>query len=149
MITVIDYDSRHRDDMIFMVLSAKDALGRIPRLNDDLLDVDAHYHAVGGAFWLAIDENNRVVGSLGCNTTDTGDAILHRLYIKPQYKRQGIGSLLLAYAEDFACSHHCKRIVIHLGDPAIYWESRLFYLNHGYAYTDSDHMIKAIHLLST
>ena len=36
---IIPYDEKYRDDMIFMVLEAKDALGRIPRLNEDLLDV--------------------------------------------------------------------------------------------------------------
>lgn len=33
------YEDKYRDDMIFMVLQAKDALGRIPRLNEDLLDI--------------------------------------------------------------------------------------------------------------
>ncbi len=29
--------------LIFMVLEAKNALNRIPTLNDDLLDIDGHY----------------------------------------------------------------------------------------------------------
>lgn len=36
---IIPYDKKYRDDMIFMVLEAKNALGRIPRLNEDLLDI--------------------------------------------------------------------------------------------------------------
>lgn len=28
--TIIPYDEKYRDDMIFMVLEAKDALGRVP-----------------------------------------------------------------------------------------------------------------------
>ncbi len=36
---VIPYDEKYRDDMIFMVLEAKDALGRVPGLNEDLLDI--------------------------------------------------------------------------------------------------------------
>ena len=40
---IIPYEEQYRDDMIFMVLSAKDALGRVPRLNEDLLDVKKHY----------------------------------------------------------------------------------------------------------
>ena len=30
------FEDRYRDDLIFLVLSAKDALGRVPRLNEDL-----------------------------------------------------------------------------------------------------------------
>ena len=29
------YEEKYRDDMIFMVLGAKDALGRIPTINED------------------------------------------------------------------------------------------------------------------
>ena len=40
------YEGRYRDDMIFMVLQAKDALGRTPRINEDLLDIKKHYLTV-------------------------------------------------------------------------------------------------------
>ena len=59
---IIPYDERYRDDMIFMVLEAKDALGRVPRLNEDLLDVQKNYIDTGDMFWLAIDEHDRVIG---------------------------------------------------------------------------------------
>ena len=49
---IIEYSSQYRDDMIFMVLEAKNALGRIPHLNEDLLDIQGHYDAglSGGGF---------------------------------------------------------------------------------------------------
>ena len=50
--TIIPYDEKYRDDMIFMVLEAKDALGRIPRLNEDLLDIRKNYLDTGDMFWL-------------------------------------------------------------------------------------------------
>lgn len=52
-IRILPYEEAYRDDMIFMVLSAKDALGRVPRLNPDLLDVSACYLKQGDPFWLA------------------------------------------------------------------------------------------------
>ncbi len=51
---IIPYDKTYRDDMIFMVLEAKDALGRIPKLNEDLLDVEENYLRRGNAFFLAL-----------------------------------------------------------------------------------------------
>ena len=47
---IIPYEDSYRDDMIFVVLAAKDALGRVPRLNPDLLDVPANYLARGDGF---------------------------------------------------------------------------------------------------
>ena len=37
---IIKYDKKYRDDLIFMVLEAKNALGRVPGLNEDLLDIE-------------------------------------------------------------------------------------------------------------
>ena len=46
--------------MIFMILEAKNALGRVPGLNEDLLNIKKNYLDVGDMFWLAIDEQDRV-----------------------------------------------------------------------------------------
>ena len=93
---IIPYDERYRDDMIFVVLAAKDALGRVPRLNPDLLDVRANYLDKGDGFWLAIDENDRVAGCVGYSRVPgTDEAFLHRLFVKPPFKRRGVGSALL------------------------------------------------------
>ena len=59
------YEEKYRDDLIFMVLQAKDALGRVPRLNEDLLDIKANYFNRGDGFWIAVDENDRVIGCGG------------------------------------------------------------------------------------
>ena len=36
---IIKFEDKYRDDLIFMVLSAKNAIGRIPRINEELLDM--------------------------------------------------------------------------------------------------------------
>ena len=45
------FENRYRDDLIFMVLEAKDALGRIPQLNEDLLNIERNYIEKGDCFW--------------------------------------------------------------------------------------------------
>ncbi len=62
---IIQYTEKYRDDMIFMVLQAKDALGRKPGLNEDLLNIHENYINKGYTFWLAIDDLDRVVGCVG------------------------------------------------------------------------------------
>ena len=139
---IIPYEKQYRDDLIFMVLEAKNALGRVPTLNDDLLDIDGYYFNKGDLFWIALDENDRVVGCVGCNLLPEGAAVLHRLYVKYSLKRQGLGSALLETAENFARGNGRRVMRVHLGDRITYFESRAFYPKHGYAYTDADHMVK-------
>lgn len=94
---IIKFEEIYRDDMIFTVLQAKDALGRKPTINPDLLDIKANYLDCNDMFWLAIDENDRVVGCIGCSRiTDTDQAFLHRLYIKPSLnERESAQSYLI------------------------------------------------------
>lgn len=129
---IIPYEESYRDDMIFMVLEAKNALGRIPTLNEDLLDIRGHYLDKGDPFWLALDEMNRVIGCIGCNSIEgTSEVQLHRLYVKCTRKHQGIGTALLQTAEAHIRAHGKTAIHVHLGGKG-YWESRLFYPKHGY-----------------
>lgn len=131
---IIPFEEKYRDDMIFMILQAKDALGRIPGLNPDLLDIKANYFDKGDMFWLAIDESGRVIGSVGYSSVEgTSEAVLHRLFVKPGLKRQGIGSALLETAEAHMKSAGKTAVYVHLGTPKEQWfESYRFYPKHGY-----------------
>ncbi|MGN0601242.1 MAG: GNAT family N-acetyltransferase [Oscillospiraceae bacterium] len=139
---IIKYESKYRDDLIFMVLEAKNALGRVPTLNDDLLDLNSYYFDKGDMFWIALDDNDRVIGSVGCNLLPNNEAILHRLYIKYNIKRQGLGSKLLEIAENFARDNGRTTMNIHLGEKTTYFESRHFYPKHDYKYISDDYMKK-------
>ncbi len=129
---IIQYNEQYRDDMIFMVLEAKNALGKIPSINPDLLDIGANYISKGDMFWLAVDNNDRVIGSIGYNSIEgTDEVILHRLYVKASLKRQGIGSALLLAAEKYIKSQNKSAVLVHLGGKE-YFESYSFYPKHGY-----------------
>ena len=141
---IIPYDEKYRDDMIFMVLEAKDALGRVPRLNDDLLNVQKNYIDTGDMFWLAIDEHDRVIGCIGYNSIPgTTEVKLHRLYIKAARKRQGIGTRLLHTVELHLREQGKTAAHVHLGGKE-YFESRSFYPKHGYYAYDGDMMKKEL-----
>lgn len=128
------YEAKYRDDLIFMVLQAKDALGRIPRLNEDLLDIDTNYFARGDMFWVAVNEHDRVIGCIGYSkTSDLSEAFLHRLYVKASEKHKGIGTALLQTAEKEMRNKGISVSLVHLGAPKDQWfESYAFYPKHGY-----------------
>ena len=128
------YEDKYRDDLIFMVLQAKDALGRIPSLNEDLLDIKANYFAGGDCFWIAVNQADRVVGCIGYNRIgQSSEAFLHRLFVKPSEKRKGIGSMLLCTAENEMRKQGIAVAHVHLGEPREQWiESYAFYPKNGY-----------------
>lgn len=143
--TIIPYQDRYRDDMIFMILEAKNALGRVPGLNSDLLDINANYIDKGDMFWLAIDENDRVIGSVGYNSIDGSDEVwLHRLFVKYTIKRGGIGTKLLETAENHLLNIGKTAVNIHLGTREQWFESYQFYAKHGYVEIADRYMKKAL-----
>ena len=127
---IISFEEKYRDDMIFMVLSAKNALGRVPKLNEDLLDIKKNFFDKDQPFWIALDDFDRVIGCIGTRIDEEGKLFLSRLYVKFDLKRHGIGSKLLDLAEKSAKDRGFKEIHVHLGKE--YLESHIFYPKHGY-----------------
>lgn len=142
---IVEYQEKYKSDLIFMVLEAKNALGKVPGLNEDLFDVKANYFDKGDMFWLAIDENDRVIGSVGYSSiNDSNEVWLHRLFVKYNLKRKGIGTALLSTAEKHIKSKGKTAIRIHLGEQKYYFESYNFYLKHNYKQYDTRYMIKKL-----
>lgn len=140
---IIEFENSYRDDLIFMVLEAKNALGRVPHLNEDLLDVPRYYFLCGDKFWIAIDDNDRVVGCIGYNQYSPDMAKLHCLYVKYNQKRKGIGSELLKTAEEYMKAMGYKYSLVHLGGNE-YFESKQFYPKHGYIEYETGYMRKEL-----
>ena len=140
---IIPYEEKYRDDMICMVLEAKDAIRRPPHLNDDLLDIRGCYLDKGDMFWLVIDNDDRVIGCGGYTSLLGGEAKLRRLYIKADKKRQGIGTALLETAEKYLRRQGKTAVQIHL-DGREYFESHCFYPKHGYTEFAPDYMRKEL-----
>ena len=129
---IIPYEEQYRDDLIFIVLQAKDALGRKPSINPDLLDIKGNYLDCGDMFWIAVNESDRVIGCIGYHIA-ANTAHLHRLFVKPSEKRKGIGTALLKIAETKLKQEGIAVSIVHLGAPKEQWfESYSFYPKHGY-----------------
>lgn len=115
-----------------MVLEAKNALGRVPGLNEDLLDTQGNYFDKGDMFWIAVDKHDRVIDSIGYNSCDKNSAVLHRLFVKCSLKHHGIATSLLYTAEEFIREIGKDTIYVNLGIGEEWFESRNFYAKHKY-----------------
>lgn len=123
----------------------KNALGRVPGLNSDLLDIKSNYFDKGDMFWLALDNNNRVIGSVGyCTNDNEKDVTLHRLFVKCNLKRQGIGTALLNTAENYIKAQGKQTVFLNLGAGKEWFESKSFYTKHGYVEYKTNRMKKII-----
>ena len=81
--------------------------------HDDLPDLRApsvSYVASGGAFWAVEDERGRVCACVAVDFPETRIAELHRLYVRPDMRGQGLGSRLVRRAESHARQRGAERL---------------------------------------
>jgi len=147
-ISIVPYERKYHDDMLFCFLAAKDAIGSYapnqqwskPALRDDLLDIENSYIGRGDIFYLAIDERDRVIGMIGTQTTSSTELWLKRLFIKPELKSKGVGSKLLLTVEEYAAGKGITEI--HTRFAYWYREAAAFYPAKGFLEVErNDHII--------
>lgn len=81
--------------------------------HDDLADLRApgrSFAAKGGAFWVAEDARGRVGACIAIDYPQDGAGELHRLYVRPDLRRQGLGEGLVRLAEAHARERGAGRI---------------------------------------
>jgi ribosomal-protein-alanine N-acetyltransferase len=152
--SVIPYEQKYHADMLFCFLAAKDAIGayapdgrfRKPELKGDILDIEKYYFERGDVFYLAVDGRDRVVGMIGTQTVSPTELWLKRLFVKPELKGKGIGSKLLAAAEEYAAGKGI--LTIHTRFANWYHEASAFYPSKGFTEVEPEdylrHMVKRL-----
>jgi GNAT superfamily N-acetyltransferase len=68
--------------------------------------------AVDGRFLVVEDATGRVAACIGVDFPEPGVAELHRLYVRPDMRGQGLARLLTARMEEFARSRGATRMVL-------------------------------------
>lgn len=82
--------------------------------HDDLPELRAPATAItrkGGAFWVAEDARGRIRACVAVDFPEPGTAELHRLYVRPDQRRQGLGEGLVRVAEALARGRGATRMV--------------------------------------
>jgi putative acetyltransferase len=105
-------DAREVRELVFGVL---DEFGLAPDhagTDVDLSDVELHYQARGGDFWVVEDGRGRVVGTCGLwlDPDDPAACELRKMYLRQEWRGRGLGKQLLETALNHARSTGRERV---------------------------------------
>ena len=81
--------------------------------HEDLPDLRAPGASVagqGGVFWVLEDARGRICACVSVAFPERGVAELHRLYVRPDQRKQGLGGRLVQHVEDFARGRGAARL---------------------------------------
>ncbi len=108
---LIAYNDTYKQAVIDLILSIqKDEFGVGVDLADqpDLQDIHAHY----SKFWLAVDEEKGVVGTLGIIKFNAQQAVLKKMFVNVEYRGKSVAQLLLDNLFEYCCIEDIKEIYL-------------------------------------
>ena len=107
----------------------------------DLKALASAYAAKDGAFWVVRDASGTLVGTMGIAPTPHATGMmLHRLYVAPEIRRQGLATRLLEHAESIAQGRGAG--FMEFWSDTRFTEAHAFYARHGYAQLDGERALR-------
>lgn len=116
---------KHRDQVIALW---KDVFGYETAHNDPDIVIDKKVDFNDGLFFVAVD-NDRVIGTVMAGH-DGHRGWIYSIAVSPEYRKKGLGSALLSFAEKRLSEKGCMKINLQImaGNEPV----EAFYLSNGY-----------------
>jgi|HubBroStandDraft_1064217.scaffolds.fasta_scaffold125910_2 putative acetyltransferase len=110
--------------------------GQGSKTDEELSHLPASYADHGGAFWVAVDANARILGTCGVFPVGMpGDFELRKMYLLEEARGTGAGRVLLDECALWTRAHGGKRLVL---DTTEQMERAIaFYERHGFVRDDA------------
>jgi len=139
MITI--YDDRYKEEVINLILHVQNVeynVGISAEEQPDILDIESHYLNSGGNFWIALNDNGEVIGSIGLQRKTDEVAVLKKFFVYKDYrgKKIGIGTGLYEALLDFVKMKGYSNVILDTQSKAT--RSHGFYKKVGFKQIDKE-----------
>ncbi len=135
------YDDRYKEEVINLILHVQNVeynVGISAEEQPDILDIESNYLNNGGNFWVGLNDQGEVVGSIGLQKKTNQVAVLKKFFVYKNYrgKEIGIGASLYEVLFDFAKKQGFTKII--LDTPSKATRSHSFYKKVGFKEIDKE-----------
>lgn len=132
------YSGKYDDEIISLILNIQNkeaGIGLSLEEQPDLLDIRHNYQENDGEFWIALSDNDQVIGTIGLMVKENQCAILKKFFVKKEFRSQKVGYALyqelIAFARNAGIGH------IILDTPSVAHVSHKFYERAGFHRIDT------------
>lgn len=130
---IIEYKDEYKDEAIKLILHIQNDEARINLSLDeqpDLKDITGYYNHNGGGFWIALNDENHVIGTIALMRLNDGWGVLKKFSVRSDYRSQHVGLALYQTLIEFARAHEFRHII--LDTPSVAEKSHRFYKSAGF-----------------
>lgn len=113
MISIVTYTHEYKESALKLIRTILDdefCYGNIKR--PDLYDISNFYQGELSNFWVAIDENKNVVGTIAFRNYGNGIGHLKRMYVAKDFRGTGLATKLLETLLEFAKQNNFREIYL-------------------------------------
>lgn len=107
---VTEKEDVHVKEMIVTILESEFSPEEKAFFSTDIEHVSRNYAGDGEVFFIATDQN-KIVGTIGIKREDERNALLRRVFVRPEYRGRKIGSQLITKAIEFCQREGYEEIV--------------------------------------
>jgi len=108
-------DSLGVKELILAILKKEYPFDQGAYKDTDINDISGTYSGRSSAFFV-IEEDNRIVGTVGIKKDSKESALLRRLFVDENYRKRGFGTVLLDQAIEFCKSQDYKEMIFRATD---------------------------------
>ena len=135
MIKIIPYKPHHRDQIVNLILTIQQIEFQVPITiadQPDLLIIDEFYQQRNGNFWVALNADNQVVGTIALIDNGENFGTIRKMFVRADArgKEGGVAAALFQTLEEKAIQN--KMTSLYLGTVQKLKASHRFYSKNGF-----------------
>jgi putative acetyltransferase len=131
-------DRNDIEELVFGVLSEYGLKSDPDNTDSDLSDIQNEYFDKGGTFEVLIDENKKIIGSMGLYRINPTICEIRKMYLAANVRGQGLGRRLLSHALSKAKELGYSRV--ELETASVLKEAIALYERYGFRRFDRNHL---------
>lgn len=129
------YSHEYRNQIIALILYIQNFEQRVDlsiEEQPDIADIPEYYQLNGGDFWVAIDDNGDVIGTLGLMKKENHYGVLKKFFVKPEFRGSKTGTADKLYCHLITKAKELGIYMIILDTPFACSRAHGFYKKHNF-----------------
>lgn len=106
-------------ELVFGILAEYNLEPDPDGIDADLFDIESSYFSDGGVFEVLVDDNERVVGSVGLFRIDQDTVELRKMYLGKNHRGKGLGKSTLRRMIATSIALGYKKMVLETASPLV------------------------------